>query len=95
VTSNGYNLSSDETCNFNNTGDMNNTPPRLGPLQTNGGPTQTMKLLRRSPALDAGNPTGCTDDKGNLLITDQRGAPRPGKRGTGGCDLGAFERQVD
>ncbi len=35
--SNGYNLSSDATCNFNSTGDLNNTDPILGPLQYNGG----------------------------------------------------------
>jgi hypothetical protein len=44
VTSNGYSLSSDDTCSFNNTGDLNNTDPQLGPLQNNGGPTQTMAL---------------------------------------------------
>jgi hypothetical protein len=30
VTSHGYNLSSDGTCNFNRTGDLNNTDPKLG-----------------------------------------------------------------
>jgi len=95
MTSSGYNLSSDNTCHFSGTGDLNNTHPRLGPLQNNGGPTQTMKLSSGSPAIDAGNPSGCTDDKGNPLNTDQRGAPRPGKWDTGGCDMGAFERQQD
>lgn len=32
VTSNGYNLSSDTTCNFNSTGDLNNTDPKIGQL---------------------------------------------------------------
>ena len=32
MTSNGYNLSSDGTCNFNSTGDLNNTDPKLGHL---------------------------------------------------------------
>jgi hypothetical protein len=95
MTSNGYNLSSDGTCNFNNTGDMNNTDPKLGQLRNNGGPTQTIRLLPASPAIDAGNPNGCTDDQGHLLTTDQRGWPRPGKDDTGGCDMGAFERQKD
>src|SRR5438874_1318012 len=45
VTSHGYNLNSDGTCNFNNAGDLNNTDPKLGPLQNNGGPTATMALL--------------------------------------------------
>ena len=95
ITSNGYNLSSDSTCNFNGPGDLNNTDPMLGPLQNNGGPTQTQALLSGSPAIDAGNPNGCTDGNGNLLKTDQRGAPRPDKEDTSGCDMGAYESQTD
>jgi len=41
MTSHGYNLSSDGTCTFKNTGDLNKTNPKLGTLQYNGGPTQT------------------------------------------------------
>jgi hypothetical protein len=95
MTSNGYNLSSDGTCNFNGLGDLNNTDPKLGPLQNNGGPTQTQALLRGSPAIDAGNPSGCTDGHGHLLKTDQRGKPRPDKEDSSGCDMGAYERQKD
>jgi hypothetical protein len=95
MTSNGYNLSSDNTCNFNGTGDLNNTDPKLGKLGNYGGPTQTMPLLSGSPAIDAGNPGGCTDGHGHLLKTDQRGKPRPDKEDTGGCDMGAYERQSD
>jgi hypothetical protein len=95
IGSNGYNLSSDNTCNFNNIGDLNNTDPKLGPLQSNGGPTPTQALLSGSPAIDAGNPNGCTDNNGHLLNTDQRGKPRPDKEDTGGCDMGAYERQKD
>jgi len=95
VTSNGYNLSSDGTCNFYGPGDMNNTNPLLGPLQNNGGPTQTIALPSGSPAIDAGNPAGCTDGSGHLLATDQRGQPRPDKEDTGGCDIGAYESQTD
>ena len=95
MTSNGYNLSSDGSCNFNGTGNLNNTDPKLGPLQNNGGPTQTQALLSGSPAIDAGNPSGCTDGNGRLLKTDQRGKPRPDKEDTGGCDMGAYERQKD
>jgi hypothetical protein len=43
--------------------------PRLGPLQDNGGPTQTMALLPDSPAVNAGDNTGGPD-------ADQRGVPR-------------------
>jgi len=95
MTSNGYNLSSDNTCDFNSTGDLNNTDPKLGQLGYYGGPTQTMPLLSGSPAIDAGNPNGCTDSHGHLLKTDQRGKPRPDKEDSGGCDMGAFERQKD
>jgi hypothetical protein len=95
MTSNGYNLSSDASCNFSGPGDMNNINPMLGPLQNNGGPTQTMALLAGSPAIDAGNPSGCTDNLGHLLKTDQRGDPRPNIEDTGGCDMGAYERQSD
>jgi hypothetical protein len=91
----GYNLSSDKTCNFNGPGDMNNLNPLLGGLANNGGPTQTMALLEGSPAIDAGNPSGCTDGSGHLLMTDQRGQPRPDKEDIGGCDIGAYEKQSD
>jgi len=95
VTSTGYNLSSDDTCSFNGSGDLNNTDPQLGPLHNNGGPTQTMALPSGSPAIDAGNPNGCTDSLGNLLKTDQRGKPRPDPEDSGGCDMGAYERQSE
>ncbi len=55
--------------------------PLLGPLQDNGGFTQTMALLPGSPAIDAGDDATCTD-------TDQRGMARP--QGSH-CDMGAFE----
>jgi hypothetical protein len=93
--SKGYNLSSDGSCNFNGRGDMNNINPMLGPLQNNGGPTQTQALLPGSPAIDAGNPSGCTDGLGHLLKTDQRGMPRPDTEDKSGCDMGAYERQSD
>ena len=92
ITSDGYNLSSDGTCNFSNNGDLNSVGPRLGPLQNNGGSTLTMALMTGSPAIDAGNPTGCTDNLGQLLTSDQRGQPRPDK-GETRCDMGAYENQ--
>lgn len=66
--------------------------PLLGPLQANGGPTQTHALLAGSPAIDAGAPGGCTRNPATVvpLTTDQRGAPRPYPVG-GLCDIGAFE----
>jgi len=95
ITSHGYNLSSDGSCTFKNSGDRNNTNPLLGTLGYYGGPTPTIPLLTGSPAIDAGNPGGCTDGHGNLLKTDQRGQPRPDPEDTGGCDMGAYERQSD
>jgi uncharacterized repeat protein (TIGR01451 family) len=57
-------------------------------LHDNGGLTLTHGLLPGSPAINAGNPTGCTDQNGNLLAHDQRGKPRFGR-----CDMGAYELQ--
>jgi hypothetical protein len=92
ITSLGYNIESATSCGFTNTGDQQNTDPQLGPLQNNGGPTQTHDLATNSPAIDAGQ-TSCT------RATDQRGAPRPvdypgvSPDGTAHCDIGAFELQ--
>ena len=78
-------------------GDRVGTPsspldPRLGPLQDNGGPTLTHALLPGSPALDAGDPSGCRDSNGAPLATDQRGEPRPAAA-SGRCDIGAYEAE--
>jgi hypothetical protein len=60
----------------------------LAALADNGGPTMTRALMLGSPAIDAGNPSGCTDSSAVMLTIDQRGGPRPlGSR----CDIGAFE----
>jgi hypothetical protein len=90
-----FSLSSDNSCDLDGPGDLNNTDPKLGTLGYYGGPTQTIPLLSGSPAIDAGNPSGCTDQKGHLLKTDQRGLPRPDKEDKGGCDMGAYESQRD
>jgi hypothetical protein len=62
--------------------------PLLGPLQDNGGPTQTMALLPGSPAIDRGSNALVPAD----LTTDQRG---PGFDRVSGdsVDIGAFEHQ--
>jgi len=77
-------------CTISGAGDHNiySQDPNLGPLQDNGGPTQTQALLDLSPAIDAGNPAGCTDNLGAALTDDQRGFVRPVN---GRCDIGAFE----
>jgi hypothetical protein len=88
VNSLGYNLSSDNTCSLNGPGDQKNINPMLGALLNNGGPTQTMALRPGSPAINAGNPSGCTDGSGHLLRTDQRGEARPNH---GACDIGSYQ----
>jgi len=92
LVSGGYNLIEYSGCPFSgDTGtDINGLSAQLGPLQDNGGPTQTMALGPGSPALDGGDPTGCTDAQGVPNLTDQRGYGRPYPAG-GRCDIGAFE----
>ncbi len=89
----GFNLSSDKSCDFDGAGDLNGVDPKIGPLQYNGGPTFTMALDSGSPAIDAGNRSGCRDWLGRLLATDQRGMPRPDPQEPRGCDIGAYESQ--
>ena len=72
VTSNGYNLSSDDGGGYlNGPGDQINTDPLLGPLRDNHGPTLTHAPLPNSPAIDAGDP-GFTPPPS----VDQRGFAR-------------------
>jgi len=80
-TSQGHNIDSLNECRFNAPGDKVNADPLLGPLQDNGGPTDTMAIPLGSPAVDAGDPAVCPD-------ADQRGIARPQLVG---CDIGAFE----
>jgi hypothetical protein len=89
----GFNLSSDASCDLDGAGDLNGVDPKLGALQNNGGPTLTMALLAGSPAIDAGSGTGCRDWLGRLLTTDQRGMPRPDPGEKRFCDIGAYESQ--
>jgi len=92
VNSQGYNLvQNTASCSFiSATGDITGTNPWLGALQNNGGSTLTHALLIHSPAINAGNPTGCQDNNGTTLATDQRGLLRPFG---GRCDIGSFEYQ--
>jgi hypothetical protein len=86
VISHGYNLSNDNGGGFlTATGDQINTQPLLGPLENNGGPTFTHKLLTGSPAINAGDPNFASPP-----LYDQRG---PGYlRVIGGrIDIGSFE----
>lgn len=96
-TSLGYNLIQNQgSCILtgNQAGNLFNVDPRLGLLQNNGGRTLTRGLLAGSPAIDAGNPSGCVFGNNMPLLTDQRGFPRPtdgNGDGAARCDMGAFE----
>lgn len=62
--------------------------PLLGPLASNGGPTQTEALQTGSPARRAGDPTDCQAFP--VSNVDQRGSSRhAGTRHT--CDVGAYD----
>jgi hypothetical protein len=90
LTSLGHNaedtdLTPDSDCQggFNAT-DHTGLTLHLGPLQNNGGPTDTMLPAAVSPVINTGDPAACQAD-------DQRGVVRPQ---AGGCDIGAAERSV-
>jgi hypothetical protein len=93
LTSQGYNLADDASCNLTATADQPNTSPLIAPLANNGGPTRTMALAANSPAIDKGIRNG--------LTVDQRGFTRPvdfpqilNAPGGDGTDIGAFEVQT-
>jgi uncharacterized repeat protein (TIGR01451 family) len=89
VTSLGFNIiGNNDGCTLSDE-DITQSDPVLGPLEDNGGPTFTRALQAGSPAINAGNPAGCSGSEG-LLMTDQRGLPRAGR-----CDIGAYELQWD
>ncbi len=90
-----FSLFSDLSCSFTmGANNIVNTDPLLGPLQNNGGPTETHALTGISPAIDAGD-TNC------LVPVDQRGEFRPVNipgldpiDAQARCDIGSFEVQL-
>jgi hypothetical protein len=93
----GYNIESpDDTCGFDpdGTDQVNVTAEQLnlGPLQDNGGPTETHAVGAGSVAIDRIPAEDCVDADGEPLTTDQRGEPRPETGGTS-CDVGSVEVQ--
>jgi hypothetical protein len=81
VTSDGYNLSSDDGAGYlNGPGDQINTDPLLGPLRNHGGATLTHMPMRGSPAIDAGDPSF---------------APPPDHDQRGACFLRVFGGRID
>src|SRR5690606_4471002 len=80
ITSSGYNLDSDESCNLDQPTDLPDTDPELSDHDDYGGQTETHLPLEGSPVIDAG-PATCTSP-------DQRGQLAP--LGDA-CDIGAVE----
>lgn len=85
LTSLGYNLAGDDSCNLTEATDLPGTDPLLGELADNGGPTWTHAIDTDSPAYNAGGAEPCATS------TDQRGVARPQQEL---CDIGAFELEV-
>jgi len=73
------------------TGDMFNLAPQVASADLG---TPYGALLPGSPAIDAGDPAGCTDQQGAPFVIDQRGLPRASdgdQDGQSVCDIGAVE----
>lgn len=80
----GHNLDSGIGCGFSPANhDLIGVDPLLGPLQFNGGYTDTLALLKGSPAINKGTNVGCP-------AKDQRGHPRITPTDPT-CDIGAYE----
>jgi len=97
ITSNGYNLSSDNGGGFlTATGDQINMDPKLdfAGLASNGGPTQTIALTNGSPAIDKGHSSGVSLDQRSFTRPIDIAAV-PNASGGDGSDIGAFESQAD
>ena len=95
VTDEGYNVADATamlTCKFSETTDVETSDVMLGPLASNGGPTQTMLPASASPAIDVVPDAECQTAPATGVTTDQRSLARPGVAG-GACDSGAVEVQ--
>jgi CSLREA domain-containing protein len=85
-----YSLIEDGLACVNGTNSNNLTgDPNLGPLQNNGGPTFTHALLVGSIAIDAGNSTLTTDQRGSARPVDNPSIPNA--LSGNGSDIGSFE----
>ncbi len=88
VTSLGWNIDSDGTCNLVATGDQPSTSPDLGPRALNGGSTPNYLPNPGSPAIDAGNPAAPNGGDATCTLADQRELVIDGGDV---CDIGAVE----
>lgn len=91
VTDNGYNLIGNTTdCFTTVTTDITNTSAVLGPLASNGGPTETLLPQIGSPAINAIPTSTCESAQflDSSTPADQRGISRP--QG-GACEIGSVE----
>ncbi len=82
LTDGGFNIDDDGSCGFSSpsVSDSPTLDKTLGPLENNGGPTQTIALLPGNPAIDYVTPSA------DCPRTDQRGVARKAP-----CDIGAFD----
>lgn len=90
VNSQGYNISDDDLQgSLVAMGDRPNIDPDLGAVDANGVavPNNNSSPVISSPAIDGGNPAGCTDHLMDAITQDQRGNNRADLR----CDVGAVE----
>ncbi|MDX6615492.1 MAG: hypothetical protein QOD60_583 [Solirubrobacterales bacterium] len=88
LVSGGFNLESGNSCALGAATDLINKAPGLGPLASNGGPTETLALLPGSAAIDKGSSLGsAVDQRGLPRITDFTAI----KNAADGSDIGAFE----
>ncbi|MDQ3815116.1 MAG: hypothetical protein M3347_14395, partial [Armatimonadota bacterium] len=71
---------------------FSNADPLLYPLANNGGPTQTIALRASSPAIDTGDTTLTTDQRGVARPVDLPDSTYPNF--SSGSDIGAFEVRV-
>ena len=89
----GYNFADDTSCGLGTATDKQGAglDPLLGPLASNGGPTQTLLPATGSPLIDAIAAAACQTGPAAGVTTDQRSVSRP--QGPG-CDIGAVEVAV-
>jgi hypothetical protein len=95
ITSDGYNVATDSTCDLTGTDDQQDVTLAslgLGGLAAHGGPTQTIAIAASSVAANVASSSSCPE---NL---DQRGQPRPSSDPVAaepgvGCDAGAYQLQ--